>query len=207
MEGLANRACLPCQAEDGLRIWFSGAGLDSRKMMDRTEQSRLEEIEEFESLSETDRKWICFYLDAAEGSLGNWGNDESLPIFSAADLLSTAVALFRREYAKEIDYRFSAGLYPELMRAGAFIIQFDHCTTYKAFRFLMERLFGGVSRPFIPSVFMALAAHPSFAESLSSGPPLLRPEEIEDALLEAQRGWGTFDCIFRPKYSAKPERD
>lgn len=173
-------------------------------MIDRSEQRRLEEIEEFDSLSEADRAWICFCLDMAERpakNLETWGSYHKLPVrLAAADLLGSSVAVFKRDCASaaKSGYRFAADVYPDLIRAGAFVIQYGHCATYRAFKFLMERLFGGVSRPYLPSAFLALAAHPSFAGALSSDSTLIRPEEIGDALLEAQTGWGTFECVFRP---------
>jgi hypothetical protein len=112
-------------------------------------------------------------------------------IAAACDVIQKAKSIW---LVQEPDpaLNFDSWRYPPLIIAGVFSMQFGRCSTEASFRFLFERMFGGSIRPFIPSIFAACALHPSVRG--------VRSDEIDLAIFERDSGWGTHDCLFRPRW-------
>lgn len=161
------------------------------------ERREVEERETYEALRERDRIWICCCLDMLEWPPRNFEvwrvhyGDSAL--LAASDLLPSCKAAFLENARLGAHYRFGGDLYPPLIRAGAFATQDGVCRSYASFKFLMERLFGGQSRPWLPSVYLAVSAHPSCN-------PINDSAEFEAAIGDRNEGWGVHEPIYFPSW-------
>ena len=161
------------------------------------------EMKEFSTFDPAEQRYIRRSLevctkgiDAAERWARNAGEAKSIQ--AQARLYRTLLVVIGTSIPDDIAIDATTEFIGPLVTLAAFDLGEGKLSSFAAFRFLYERLLGGMIRPWLPSAFLGAAAlpglHPSHRKSL------LRSIATADV---APAGWSIRDSVFVPKWIDK----
>ena len=161
------------------------------------------EMKEFASFTAAEQRYIRRSLDAAAKGIDaaeRWSRDpaEASSIRAQARLYRTLLPVIRAGVPDDIAVDAIADSIGPLITLSAFDLGEMKLASFKAYRFLYERLLGGAVRPWLASAFLAAAALPSLHPSLRK--VLLASITAGDA---AAPGWSSRNATFHPEWVEK----
>jgi len=160
------------------------------------------ELREFAGFSACEQRYIKRSLDVGLGrqdAFKLWARDAA----ESASIRSQYVAYqglksLRGEIPSEEGFDGIEPFMGKLVRLAAFDLAQERISSFSAFRFLYERLFGPDIRPWLPSAFCAAAALPQIRPDRRKG--LL--QSISEAAATAP-GWSSRPPSFFPEWVDK----
>ena len=163
----------------------------------------ISEMMEFATFSAAEQRYIRRSLDVAERGANagdRWArhSTEGARINAQSRLYRTLLEAIRRDIPDDIEAGAVTNVIGPLMTVSAFDLGEGKLNSFKAYRFLYERLLGGAVRPWLPSAFLAAAALPSIHPSLRKA--LLGSVTADDV---AAFGWTIRDAAFTPEWVEK----
>jgi hypothetical protein len=161
------------------------------------------EMKEFASFSAAEQRYIRRSLDVARKGVGaeeRWSRNaaESTSIRLQARLYRTMLQAVRQTIPDDIAVEAATDLIGPLMTLTAFDLSEGKLLSFAAYRFLYERLLGGLVRPWLPSAYVAAAALPCLHPALRKS--LLGSITAGEA---AANGWSGRESAFSPEWVEK----
>jgi hypothetical protein len=158
------------------------------------------EMKEFAGFSAAEQRYIRRSLEVLEKGIDaaeRWcrNAEEAESISAQARLYRTLVKAVRITVPDNIAFDGAAELLGPLITLASFDLAEGKLSSFKAFRFLYERLLGGAVRPWLPTAFLAAAALPGLHPSHRKA--LLGSISAEDA---AAHGWSIHEPTFTPQW-------
>lgn len=162
----------------------------------------LAEIQQFAHFTAAEQRYIRRSLDVAQfgaDATEHWarGIVEAGSIGEQAKLYGEIDRL-KGLLASELDVDDTSTLLPGLIKLSAFDLKNGKLTSFGAYRFLYERLFGAPVRPWLLSAFGSAATlpaiHPEFRAELMRS---LADRDIREA------GWSSHEASFIPEWVEK----
>ena len=162
------------------------------------------ELREFASFTAREQRYIRRSLDIANKNtnvLPYWSRDLD-EVVSIQEQMETydIVSELRKMMPAEFDSGMIGSFMAPLIELTVADLKQDHIDSFRAYRFLYERLFGALVRPWLPSTFLAAAAVPDIEPHRRK--LLLQSVKEEEALLP---GWTKREPTFIPEWVEKVE--
>lgn len=161
------------------------------------------EMKEFATFTPAEQRYIRRSLEVA--ATGIAAADRWCRNASEADSITAQARLYRTllrpigfSIPDDIDADAATELMQLLMRLAAFDLGQGKLSSFAAFRFLYERMFGPTIRPWLPSAFLAAAALPGLHPAERKA--LLGSITAGDA---GALGWSIRRCSFMPEWVDK----
>jgi hypothetical protein len=165
----------------------------------------LAEIQQFAGFTAAEQRYIRRSLDVAQFGAeaaehwargiveaGNIGQQAML--YGQIDALKTLLS-------SDLEPDDTSTVLPALIKLSAFDLQNDKLTSFGAYRFLYERLFGAPVRPWLLSAFSAAATLPCIHPELRA--ELMR--SLDDREMR-EAGWSNHEASFIPEWVEKVPR-
>jgi hypothetical protein len=163
----------------------------------------ISEMKEFASFTAGEQRYVRRSIDvAAQGAAAaeRWARSplEAATINAQSRLYRTLLQAIRASIPDDNGYEAASKLIGALIILSVFDLGEGKLKTFKAYRFLYERLLGGAVRPWLPSAFLAASALPYIHPEQRK--LLLRSMSEGDA---AAGGWSLRDSAFFPEWVDK----
>jgi hypothetical protein len=161
------------------------------------------EMQEFAVFTPAEQRYIRRSLEVAakgRGASERWSRDgaEEASIKAQARLYRTLIPAIRQSIPDDLAIADAAKCAVPLITVSAFDLNEGKLASFKAYRFLYERLLGAAVRPWLPSAFLAAAALPTIHPSLRKA--LLGSMTAGDV---AAAGWSIHEPAFEPEWVDK----
>jgi hypothetical protein len=161
------------------------------------------EMQQFGAFAAAEQRYTRRSLEVAEKGVDaaeRWSRSgaEQSSINAQARLYRTLIPLIRSAVPDDVAIDEAAECLTPLITLSAFDLDQGKLSSFKAYRFLYERLLGAAVRPWLPSAFLAAAALPTIHPSLRKA--LLGSITAGDA---AAAGWSIREPAFTPEWVEK----
>lgn len=164
----------------------------------------INELREFAGFTAREQRYIRRSLEIAKKSdrvLFHWSRDLNEDVSIQEQMETYAVVNeLRTIMPNEFDSGMVGSFMAPLIELTIADLKQDHIDSFSAYRFLYERLFGALVRPWLPSTFLAAAAVPEIVPHRRK--LLLQSIKEEEALLP---GWTKREPTFIPEWVEKVE--
>lgn len=162
----------------------------------------LAEIQQFAHFTAAEQRYIRRSLDVAQfgaDAAEHWarGMVEAAHIGQQANLYR-GIDPLKTLLVSELDADDTSTVLPTLIKLSAFDLQNGKLTSFGAYRFLYERLFGAPVRPWLLSAFSAAATLPCIHPELRA--ELMRSLADRDI---REAGWSNHEASFIPEWVEK----